>query len=806
MAALSAALLVRSVRMRCGLVLALPAAACCGAILHHHSYWRVPADHLVNYCTSEQQLARITGTVIDEPRTAQRGYAPFEPWQYQQARTSFVVAVDGVETQVGMTSAVGRVRVTVKDAALHVRSGARVEAFGWLYRPRGPANPGAFDWALFQRRRGVQVNLVCDRGECVRLLEFGGQAAPWWSRQQMRAHVRRMLLDERLARGGPGVSLLDAMILGRRSGMDREIEQAFIATGCAHYLAVSGMHVGMLVFVAWLGGRLLGWSRRRTAWVVMALAVLYAMVADPRPPILRATIMVVVLGLGYVTRRPRSLAGSICLAAMVVLGFDPPALFDLGFQLSFIAVIGIIALHAPLRAALECVWRVLRRWALRERPVSAEIERIAAQHSAGRWWRPVGGALASSLAVALAAWMSSLPIVAAGFGYLSPWGWLNSLLALPLVFIVMVTGFVRVACAALAPPTGVVLDPVLDLGVAALVRQLEALSALPGTRLAVLPPPWWLIVVYFGSLGVIAGWGRGWVSRRWVMLSTAFLGVSAAGWWLMSSDRPDGVRITQLAVGRGTSTVIELPDGNVWLYDAGASGAYDPGTGIIVPYLHHRGIRRLSGIILSHPNLDHFGGVPSVLSAVPCGPAFLPAQFESACDADGPCAALLEWLRASDHPIILLHPEEDLHLGAGVDSKVLWPPRDPPLGLEANDTSLVVRLRYGESAALFTGDIGHVPQQWLIEHGEPEADVLMLPHHGAVEANTRAFLEAVGARILVRSSFVPMSDSPALRALAGEAAVYNTADVGAVEVRLDSGGVRASGFRAVAVHAAEIED
>jgi beta-lactamase superfamily II metal-dependent hydrolase len=96
---------------------------------------------------------------------------------------------------------------------------------------------------------------------------------------------------------------------------------------------------------------------------------------------------------------------------------------------------------------------------------------------------------------------------------------------------------------------------------------------------------------------------------------------------------------------------------------------------------------------------------------------------------------------------------------------------------------------------LFTGDIDHAPQQWLIENEDLTAEVLVLPHHGAVVANTHEFLEAVDANWLVRSSFVRDRESPELAAVAGDTPVLNTADVGAVIVRLGQAGVIVEGFQ-----------
>jgi competence protein ComEC len=787
----AAGLLIGERKIAIRVALALAAGAALGAMLHHRADRTVPPDHIVSFVSSQPRTARVRGTVIDRPQTRRGGYPPFEPWLYREARTSCLLAVTAIETRDGWATASGKLRISVKEAALAPRAGSRVEAFGQLYRPRGPRNPGVFDWARFQRRRGVWVQLVCDNAESLRVLDGPDESRGWL--HAVRTRARGVLHDRRLATGGPSVAVLDAMVLGRRAGIERKIERAFIDTGCAHYLAVSGFHVGLLALAVWWPARLLGIPKRATAGVVMLVVVAYALVADPRPPIVRATVMIVCVALAMILRRPRAWASALSLAALVLLIARPPVLFDVGFQLSFVTVIGIAGLQPVIADGLA--W--LRRWGrvlvLRERPVSPQIERIIVQHTPDHWWRRGIRWSEASLAVAVAAWLAALPIVVGGFGRVAVWGWLSSWMVFPLVLPVMVLGFLKIAAGGLIPPLGVALGWGLDPLVGLLLGLLDALAQLPAANLAVPPAPGWVIIAYYLLLTTLILYRRTRVTGRTVAGVAVLLAVVLAGWWSRAAP-PDGVRITALAVGRGAATVVELPNGDVWLYDAGASGNHDPGSGVVLPYLHQRGIRQVTGIVLSHPNLDHFGGVPAIVDAIRCGPVYLAPGFATDCDEDSPCAALMARLAARAHPVRPLAAGRTLELGQDMAWEIHWPPADLPAGLAVNDTSLVMRLTWGESSVLFTGDIGHFPQEQLMQAGLPPTDVLMLPHHGAVEDNTAAFIDHVEADLLVRSSFVTMADSPRLREATAGRTVFNTADVGAVEIVLDGRGAVARGY------------
>ncbi len=786
-------LLVPRARRRAGLALVLVASAGAGMVRHHQAMRVCPSDHIVHFTRTKPVLARLRGTVVRRPTFTTTGFAPFEPWLYQQVRTSFVLTADEVETSAGWTAARGTVRVSVKAPALVVREGMRVEAFGWLYRPPGPANPGEVDWALFNRRNGLHAGLTCPSAPCVRALD--GAAHGW--RGRLRQAVRRMLLDVRLETGDEHASLLDAMILGRRSGMDRTIEQAFVDTGCAHYLAVSGVHVGMLALAIGWPARMLGAGRRRTAVVVTAAVAAYALLADPRPPILRAALMTAALCAAWCVRRRAVAAGGLSLAAAVILLVNPTALFDVGFQLSFVTVAGVLALHPVITQVLADGWGIAAARLRRGKPTTAEILRVAALHAPARPWRRwLGRHLLGLVSVSLAAWASSLPIVAANFGRVAPWGWLNSLIAFPFVFVVMVLGFIKMAVAALLPPADPAVGAALAAAADALLAVLRELVRLPVQRVFPAPAGWVMVAYYVGLAAVVVRMRAG--GGRWLGAAAAgALLLAAVGWvW---REPPSDLRITQFAVGRGTSTLIETPDGQVWLYDAGASGSYDPGEGVILPCLRQRGIQRIDGVIVSHANLDHFGGLPSVLAAARCGPVYLPPAFAGESEARTPGDALLKVLAARSHPVVYVAAGDELTLGAGVTAKVVWPPRDAPLDGDLNDSSLVLRLSYAGRHVLFTGDVGEVPQGALMAdeaaRARIRADVLTLPHHGSVVSNTDAFIAAVGAPHLVRSTFERAENSTALAALSAGRALYSTADVGAVEVLIGAGGVQVRGFR-----------
>lgn len=263
--------------------------------------------------------------------------------------------------------------------------------------------------------------------------------------------------------------------------------------------------------------------------------------------------------------------------------------------------------------------------------------------------------------------------------------------------------------------------------------------------------------------------------------------------WLWPAGRPDALTLTVLSVGRGTSSVLELPDGRTWLYDVGTGGSYDPGQTVVVPYLRHRGTHTVDGVFLSHPNLDHFNGLLTLADRVRVRRICVTPSFESLCRPGTPGEVLLAELdRRKLNPTAVSADDPPLRF-EDVTVEVLWPPRELPFEVDANDSSLVLRVRYAGRSILLTGDVEYAAQQWLIEHEDLSADALLLPHHGGICSNTAEFIRAVNPLVTIRSTFERNSDD--LSCFLSGRALYNTATAGAVTVRLGRAGITVTTHR-----------
>jgi len=815
---------VASIRRSYGVVLVGVAAVAIGSLMYYNSVRRVPADGIQRYATDLGGIARIRGVVASVPRLLESTDFEFAKWSYGGERTVFLLDAESVEGTRGDIAVSGRIRVTVGEAVLDLRRGERVEIFGKMYALRPPANPGSYDWSLRNRRQGIVAGMSCDHALNVRRLDRSppplASTAARVSKllDRFRNRARDLLLEDLLVDDEDEASLLQAMVLGRRSALSKRISDAFIRTGCAHFLAVSGAHLAVLVFFAVLIGRVLVITRRRFTCVLIICVVIYAAVAEFRYPILRATITAMVFYVGVLAGRRTGLLNAISAVAILFILLRPAAVFDVSFQLSFAATTGIVCVTPALIATEAAIWlRVRYSRRLRHRDPSGEVlSRLHRFTLLNRIRLHVRPWLVTPLTISAGAWLATAPIVACQFHRFQPWGFINSIAVLLFGSAVVVVGILTLIVSAVSPTLAIPLKWVLSTLDGLLISMVNHLAQVPYTSIAVPPVPWWLMALFYVCLFVYVWRFRGASSYEWdsadrlvrrrprstqrsgvllaLSLIVSFIGIVV---WINSYDPKPRLVITTLAVGRGTTTVIELPDGRTFLYDAGTDRPFDVGTRVIAPFLQSRGKTRVDRVYISHSNLDHYSGVPGLIRALGwtgepsrVGPIVVTPYFERFCSDRSPGRYFLDLLRRRSHPVEVIDLDRRRWTEGDVTFDLLWPIEGNDSSLRPNDTSTALRLTYQGSSILLTGDIEDAAQLGLLAKGDLAADVLMLPHHGSVRNSSEDFIDAVNPRYVIRSHRERTVETrSALPMIVGDRPMFNTADVGAIEVVIDENGV-----------------
>jgi competence protein ComEC len=620
-------------------------------------------------------------------------------------RRTLLVDVDHLTARGRERETAGRVRVDVAGAgtALPVEEGDRVALWAELRVPRGFANPGAFDPVAHARREGVHAlgfskssRLVArdgadSRGAAARALT--------WARRRAARTLESAILP------GQEQGLVRAMVLGDRTGVDRETSEAFRMAGTYHVLALSGAQVALLA------GLVAGLCRRGgcpsglTLLVLASVLVGYAAFVGGDVPVVRATVMAVALLLGRFLDLEGEAANLLGLAAAALLVRTPSALGDAGFQLSFAATLGLIVLTPRLPRGPRLPFR-----------------------------------LEYALLASLAAQAALVPLLAAQFHRLAPAALLLNLVAVPLSGAVLLSGLAVLLVSVALPPLVPWAGDLAWICAHALLRSGEVMRHAPALDVRVATPGPAAVLVYVAGLALLVK------GRRRVGLATLVVGLALV---VRGPGPPPGdgrLHLTVLDVGQGDCLVLRSPRGRTWLIDAGGSfgGGFDIGEAVVAPYLWSQGVRELDRLVVTHAHPDHAGGVPSLLRSFAVGEA-----WEGVAPAgDRGYDALDAALRQAGVPRRTVW--RGLRVwwdGVRIDLLAPPPPARRPLKTR-NDDSVVLTATYGGVTLLLTGDLESGGEALL---GAVRADVVKVPHHGSRSSSTPGFVSGLQAASAVIS-------------------------------------------------------
>ncbi len=508
---------------------------------------------------------------------------------------------------------------------------------------------------------------------------------------------------------GTRAGLVDALVLGRRGGIDSELRDRFARSGLVHLLSISGFHVGLITAWVFLLCRLARMPRTSALATAAGLCAAYVAFLGWPPPAARAAALAAV-----VTRcrlRQRHVQANAVLAAtcLAVLLVDPWAALDLGGWLSAAALWGA---------------STFTRWS--DRALGT-----------GFWVRTAASSLGATLATA--------PITAAFLGTVALAGLLLNFAAIPLAALavpgVLASLILRPvwtgAAEAMAAGAGLGLHLLELCAVAGSAVPAGHVMVEPGTPGAIMP---WVAVLVLavwalGERNTVAEAGRriAWsaVAAMWLSLMPG----SARG----SPDGGRGLALHFLDVGQGDGAALRTPGGRWIVIDAGPAGDRgDAGRRVMVPFLERRGARELAAIVVSHAHADHLGGVPALLGRFPVGIVLEPG-------GPVPDPAYAAFLSALDREGIGWHPARagDRFTLDGVEFTVLHPGADwAEWGEDVNEDSVVLLVRYGDFEALLTGDAGF-PAEAMLRGKIRWVDLLKVGHHGSRRSTGEELLDSL---------------------------------------------------------------
>jgi competence protein ComEC len=641
-------------------------------------------------------------------------------------------------------------RLTLPDGSVHTVKGlALVKAerypprhYGDRILVRGeletPPVLAGFSYSDYLARQGIHS--LIRRARVTLLAEK--QASPflyWLFAFKRHAHaVIASILPE------PQAALLTGILLGVDTGIPAELMDDFSATGTSHIIAISGFNITIISGIfAGLAARLFartpGPGKKRAVWVAIAGVALYTILVGASAAVVRAALMGILYLWGRYLERETFAPVSLAAAGITMTALNPYVLWDVGFQLSFAATIGLVLYTRPLEKTLE---RVLAR--------ITSVERA----------RQAVRMLSEAVLVTLAAQVTTTPIILAYFGRLSLVTLLTNLLILPVQSYIMVVGGIALLLGLVAQPVGQIVGWAAWVLLTYTIEMVRLTARLPFASLPVqvgVGTVWG----YYALLGGLTWWWSRSRERReqlWARLFarvetkvltgiTVVLLVLAVYAW---RGLPDGrLHVIFLDVGQGDAIFVRTPSGRQLLVDGGPNGTVLLSRlGGVMPFWD----RSIDLVVLTHPDADHLTGLIPLLERYRVERViFRPVEEEQATEA---YRYWLQLLEAEGAAIYTGEAGLQLTLDTGLAMEVLHPGPEPVRGNkdDINNNSVVTRLSYGQVAVLLPGDIGAEAESELIARKVLlRSTVLKLPHHGSCSSTSPQFLEAVSPQVVVIS-------------------------------------------------------
>lgn len=598
-------------------------------------------------------------------------------------------------------------------------SGVEVE-FGQIVLVKGkletfdfPRNPGGFNEKLYMQTKRIDYKMfaeILSKGKIVNSFD-----SYIYKLHKKIKNMYETILPLKEA------SVLEAMLLGDKQNLDTSVKETYRKSGISHILAISGLHISIISALLWLILDTLKLNKRVSSTIILTVLIVYCIFTGNSVSTTRAVIMIGIVLFGNIIYYQSDIYTSIATAAFVLLIYQPLYLYDVGFQLSFGAVISIIVL-SPVLERIYFIPKTIR----------------------------------SYLISTLAASLGTYPIIAYHFNTISVIGVAVNLLVLPLASILVCFGIISTVVSFIWLELGKFLCGIVYFILVFYENICTIASTIPFSQIVTGQPNLILIFIYYTIILATAYYyylnkQKRQSLKKYMLYMQIFLLIISA----IVIFKPKDLEIVYLDVGQGDSIAIHTAKNKNILIDGGGNISKpleeaNMGTQIVLPYLRYKGINRLDCVFVSHPDGDHIIGILELLDYIKINQIFIADT-----DAKNDLLETLE-MKASKYniPINKLSKGNIVKVDDSISFECIYPTKDILIDSDDyNNNSLVLYMDYNNSKFLFTGDIEKEAEDRIIkDYKKLDTDILKVAHHGSKTSSTQNFVDMVQPKVAVISS------------------------------------------------------
>jgi competence protein ComEC len=728
-----------------------------------------------------------------------------------EARTNriiFNLAAESIENEEGNYPVKGQIQVVYAPAdflaepeEFKFQYRDEIEIKGSVYQPSEVTVPGVFDSRKYLQQQGVAGQIYVRDLSRITPIARDYRTGYFFNRTIISLRHKILTVISR-SLPEPEASILAGILLGIRTTLPAGIKDAFTNAGVIHVMAVSGSNIGFLVIIFLWFFRRVFVPQKIAALITIIIIFIFTFITGAPPSAMRAAVMATFALVAVILDRDKNFYHSLAIACLVVLLIDPLDLFNVGFQLSFGATLGILYLTPKIQQILTFKPRWLvniipyfSTKILSGLPRSPAIERLRGlnpgnfSNSSGQARLNPSGFNRSALqanfadtkfgiiAMSMAAQIGVFPLCIYYFNKVSLIGVLTNIAVIPAVGIIMTIGFITFAVSFLGSIPVMVISWLNGLLIDGLVEIIKFSASLPYAYVHLGTPSFLFIAIFF----LFAGWlGQLKTLKQVKVFALVLALVIVTSFSVSRMIKNDLLTVTFLDVGQGEAIFLEFPDHSNMLVDGGGTlnSNFNIGERVLLPFLWHKGVSKVDRLVLTHPHYNHLDGLLEVLKSMPVRQVFTNGENYNSSEYE----QFLELIAEKHIPLEILKAPLDKDLSRSVNWQVLNPVQleEDGADMSIDNNSLVSRFSYGSFSLLLTGDIGAGIQDSLSAQNI-KSTILEMPGHGRVEKSQRFFLKVSPACVII-SAKSPVKNG--IKDLANSS-VYSTADYGTIILTTD---------------------
>jgi len=532
-------------------------------------------------------------------------------------------------------------------------------------------------------------------------------------RQSIRSRIMSGLEQEQK-------TLASALFFGVRDQGWDHVAHTFRLAGMSHILAISGLHVGLIILIVLRISTSIHSGKLFLFGTVLVVVSGLLFLIEPRPPVIRAVVMVAIISAGKCIGMRGNTAGLLGIAVIVLLAMRPAAAGTVGYQLSFIVVASLSLLLPAMK------WRLIG---------PTDVHRSSRKQA--QYW------LASLWITGLCAWLVASPITAHVFGTMSPSGLVSSVPAIGMLVVALWVGVERLLIGWFSTTVDILAQHQLSFVLDIFSSMASFVGSLPMAHFHGIQLTW-------GWSTVLLSWVACWsimMRRRvllWCSAPLILFGLFSSHW-----HTSNNIVLTTIDVGHGTCHIIQAGASTI-VVDGGSMHNLDVGTNTIVPALNALGVSSINTIIITHSDIDHCAGIPDVLRAFPVSKIIIAPQTRQ--HQTKPLSFVLDVATKNNIPIIDAATGWSESLGELTLS--ILSPRSDDVYRTSNGSSIVLLLEAHGRNIVLTGDIDGTTIGQLVGRLPKSIDLIELPHHGQWGRQVQSMINNHRPRFVIQSTNV----------------------------------------------------